>query len=60
MSGSDSISMQAAICEQASTTAAPKELVAQNDMTDYRIELGDSRERLVRHPIYNLLTVQKE
>ena len=55
MSGSDSISMQAAICEEASTTAAPKELVAQHDMTDYRIELGDSRERLVRHPIYKLV-----
>jgi hypothetical protein len=24
-------------------------------MTDYRIELGDSRERLVGHPIYNLV-----
>ena len=24
-------------------------------MTDYRIELGDSRERLIRHPIYGLV-----
>ena len=24
-------------------------------MTDYRIELGDSRERLIRHPIYSLV-----
>jgi pyrroloquinoline quinone (PQQ) biosynthesis protein C len=28
---------------------------SQKDMTDYRIELGDSRERLIRHPIYGLV-----
>ena len=28
---------------------------SQEDMTDYRIELGDSRERLIRHPIYGLV-----
>lgn len=28
---------------------------SQQDMTDYRIELGDSRERLIRHPIYGLV-----
>jgi pyrroloquinoline quinone (PQQ) biosynthesis protein C len=55
MSESDLISMHAAaICEEASTTAR-KELVARRDMNNYRIELGDSRERLVGHPIYKLV-----
>ena len=56
MSGLNPISMHTAICEEASTTDAPEKLVARHDMTDYRIELGDSRERLVGHPIYNLVT----
>ena len=59
MSGSDSISMRTAICEEANTTDAPEKLAARHDMTDYRIELGDSRERLVGHPIYNLVTSPK-
>ena len=56
MSGLNPISMHTAICEEASTTDAPEKLVARHNMTDYRIELGDSRERLVGHPIYNLVT----
>ena len=55
MSGSDSISSNSAICEGASATSSLENLGTRHDMTDYRIELGDSRERLVRHPIYKLV-----
>ena len=55
MSGSDSISSHSAICEGASATSSSGDLGTRHDMTDHRIELGDSRDRLVRHPIYKLV-----
>jgi pyrroloquinoline quinone (PQQ) biosynthesis protein C len=55
MSGSDSISTHAVRSEEASATSCSENLAAQSDMTDYRIELGDSRDRLVQHPIYKLV-----
>ena len=58
MSGSDSISthaVDAVRSEGASATSCSENIAAQYDMTDYRIELGDSRERLVQHPIYKLV-----
>lgn len=55
MSGTDSISSHSAICEGASATSSSGDLGTRHDMTDHRIELGDSRDRLVRHPIYKLV-----
>ena len=55
MSGSDSISSHSTICEGTCATSSLENLGTRHDMTDYRIELGDSRERLVRHPIYKLV-----
>lgn len=55
MSGSDSISSHSTICERTSATSSLENLGTRHDMADYRIELGDSRERLVRHPIYKLV-----
>ena len=50
--------MDPVLKESALSTALDKPLgkkTSQKDMTDYRIELGDSRERLIRHPIYGLV-----
>ena len=58
MSGSDSISTHAVGAvrsEGVSATSCSENIAAQYDMTDYRIELGDSRDRLVQHPIYKLV-----
>ncbi|MDA8042284.1 MAG: DUF3050 domain-containing protein, partial [Pirellulales bacterium] len=54
MSGSASLASQPTFLKTA-TTGPSEKAVTQQDMTDYRIELGDSRERLVQHPIYNLV-----
>ena len=50
--------MDSVLTEPALSRALDKPLgkkTSQKDMTDYRIELGDSRERLIRHPIYGLV-----
>ena len=50
--------MDPVLKESALSRALDKPLgkkTSQKDMTDYRIELGDSRERLIRHPIYGLV-----